>query len=442
MAPDGADRAGRPCSAPLAVAGRRRWPAAGWACSPVAAACCWSCVCSTWRSPARCARCAAPRRRHRGAARARRPTVDAARHATRPAGRCAAACATPGRPSPGRAPQRHRVDVPAGRTAPARRPTLRPTRRGDRHGRRVTVRSLGPLGPRRTAGLARRARGRCACCRRSPRAGTCPPSWPGCASSTAARRRWSAARAPSSTRCGSTSPATTCAPSTGGPPPGAPTSSCAPGAPSATGACCSCSTPGRTSAGRVGDAPRLDAAMDAALLLAALASRAGDRVDLLAYDRGSAPRVRGAGRRGAAARAGGGDGAAGAGAGRDRPRRPGQHRAAAGAAALPGRPPHGPRPRGRRGGPAARWADWCTGTRWSWPRSATPGSRRWRADGATRRRCTRRPRPRAPSPSAVGSPSSLGRHGVEVVDARPTSSRPRWPTVTSPSRRPAASSGP
>ncbi|MBP2327639.1 uncharacterized protein (DUF58 family) [Kibdelosporangium banguiense] len=42
---------------------------------------------------------------------------------------------------------------------------------------------------------------------------------------------------------------------------------------------------GRTSAGRVGDIPRLDAAMDAALLLAALASRAGDRVDLFAYDR-------------------------------------------------------------------------------------------------------------------------------------------------------------
>lgn len=42
---------------------------------------------------------------------------------------------------------------------------------------------------------------------------------------------------------------------------------------------------GRTSAGRVGDAPKLDAAMDAALLLAALAARAGDRVDLLAYDR-------------------------------------------------------------------------------------------------------------------------------------------------------------
>ncbi|PSK97911.1 uncharacterized protein (DUF58 family) [Haloactinopolyspora alba] len=42
---------------------------------------------------------------------------------------------------------------------------------------------------------------------------------------------------------------------------------------------------GRTSAGRVGDAPRLDAAMDAALLLAAMANHAGDRVDMVAYDR-------------------------------------------------------------------------------------------------------------------------------------------------------------
>ena len=51
---------------------------------------------------------------------------------------------------------------------------------------------------------------------------------------------------------------------------------------------------GRTSAGRVGDAPRLDAAMDAALLLAALAARAGDRVDLLAYDRRLRAAVQGA----------------------------------------------------------------------------------------------------------------------------------------------------
>ncbi|MFJ7157974.1 DUF58 domain-containing protein [Streptomyces sp. NPDC101118] len=54
-----------------------------------------------------------------------------------------------------------------------------------------------------------------------------------------------------------------------------------------------CLDTGRTSAGRVGDAPRLDAAMDAALLLAALASRAGDRVDLLAYDRRTRVQVQG-----------------------------------------------------------------------------------------------------------------------------------------------------
>ncbi|MBK6955553.1 MAG: DUF58 domain-containing protein [Actinomycetales bacterium] len=47
----------------------------------------------------------------------------------------------------------------------------------------------------------------------------------------------------------------------------------------------------RTSAGRVADQPRLDAAMDAALLLAALASRAGDRVDFLAGDRWLRARV-------------------------------------------------------------------------------------------------------------------------------------------------------
>ncbi|MGH4019779.1 MAG: DUF58 domain-containing protein, partial [Pseudonocardiaceae bacterium] len=52
---------------------------------------------------------------------------------------------------------------------------------------------------------------------------------------------------------------------------------------------------GRTSAARIGDAPRLDAAMDAALLLAALASRAGDRVDLLGYDRRVRAQVSGAG---------------------------------------------------------------------------------------------------------------------------------------------------
>jgi len=51
----------------------------------------------------------------------------------------------------------------------------------------------------------------------------------------------------------------------------------------------------RTSAARVGDGTRLDASMDAAFLLAALATRAGDRVDLLAFDRGVRAEVRGAG---------------------------------------------------------------------------------------------------------------------------------------------------
>ncbi|MCG5218443.1 DUF58 domain-containing protein [Streptosporangium sp. KLBMP 9127] len=69
---------------------------------------------------------------------------------------------------------------------------------------------------------------------------------------------------------------------------------------------------GRTSAGRVGTAPvppagtpehamppgwpRLDWSMDAALLLAALAARAGDRVDFLAYDRAVRAWVSGASR--------------------------------------------------------------------------------------------------------------------------------------------------
>ncbi len=46
----------------------------------------------------------------------------------------------------------------------------------------------------------------------------------------------------------------------------------------------------RTSAARIDDEPRLDTGMEAALLLAVLAERAGDRVDFLAFDR--RPRAR------------------------------------------------------------------------------------------------------------------------------------------------------
>ena len=57
----------------------------------------------------------------------------------------------------------------------------------------------------------------------------------------------------------------------------------------------------RTSAGRVDDVPRLDSAMDAALLLAALAARAGDRIDFVAGDRRVRARLRSRGARDVAA---------------------------------------------------------------------------------------------------------------------------------------------
>jgi uncharacterized protein (DUF58 family) len=54
---------------------------------------------------------------------------------------------------------------------------------------------------------------------------------------------------------------------------------------------------GRTSAARIGDEPRLDAAIDAALLLSVLATRADDRVDLLAADTAIRAKVEGGGHR-------------------------------------------------------------------------------------------------------------------------------------------------
>ncbi|KUN36513.1 hypothetical protein AQJ30_19925 [Streptomyces longwoodensis] len=178
---------------------------------------------------------------------------------------------------------RHRVTVPAGER---RRVTtrLRPTRRGDRHADRVTLRSYGPLGlfahqgthrvpwtvrvlPPFTSrkhlpsklGRLRELDGRTSVLTRGegtefdslreyvPGDDTRSIDWRATArQSTVAVRTWRPERDRHILLVLDT---------------------------------------GRTSAGRVGDAPRLDAALDAALLLAALASRAGDRVDLLAYDR-------------------------------------------------------------------------------------------------------------------------------------------------------------
>jgi uncharacterized protein (DUF58 family) len=186
-------------------------------------------------------------------------------------------------PSAQAAPRRHRLDVPAGQRR-AVTTTLRPTRRGDRHAARVTVRSVGPLGLAARQGShavpwtvrvlppftsrrhlpERLNRLRCLdglVLARGRGQGTEFDSlrdyvigddvrsidW----RATARRdgvvvRTWRPERDRHVLVVLDT---------------------------------------GRTAAGRVGDAPRLDAAMDAALLLAALATRAGDRVDLLAYDR-------------------------------------------------------------------------------------------------------------------------------------------------------------
>jgi len=186
-------------------------------------------------------------------------------------------------PSAGAGQQRHRIDVPPGQR---RRlvTTLRPTRRGDRTADRVTVRSVGPLGlaarqgshrvpwtvralppfhsrrhlPSRLARL-RELDGRTAAMVRGQ--GTEFDSlreyvlgddvrsidWRATARASGVMvRTWRPERSRRIVLVLDT---------------------------------------GRTSAGRVGDAPRLDAALDAALLLAALAAKAGDQVDLLAYDR-------------------------------------------------------------------------------------------------------------------------------------------------------------
>ncbi|WP_377271077.1 DUF58 domain-containing protein [Peterkaempfera sp. SMS 1(5)a] len=188
---------------------------------------------------------------------------------------------------------RHSVDIPAGER---RRATtvLRPTRRGDRHAHRVTVRSLGPLGlaarqgshsvpwtvrvlppfasrkhlPSRLARL-RELDGRTSLLVRGqgtefdslreyiPGDDVRSIDWRASARrSSVAVRTWRPERDRHILIVLDT---------------------------------------GRTSAGRVGDAPRLDAAMDAALLLTALATKAGDRVDLLAHDRRARASVQGRG---------------------------------------------------------------------------------------------------------------------------------------------------
>ena len=197
---------------------------------------------------------------------------------------------------------------------------------------------------------------------------------------------------------------------------------------------------GRTAAGRVGDAPRLDAAMDAALLLAALAARAGDRVDLLAYDRRVRARV---------------EGVTGSGllpalvtamapldatlvetdyAGWCAPCSPGRHDAALSCCS--------PRwtPRRSRRGCCRSSGRWSAATRWCSRRSPTPGSPRWRPPAATPRRCTTPPRPSWPAVTAGGSPRcSAGTASRSSTRAADPGARPGRPLPGAQGRRPALS---
>ena len=229
----------------------------------------------------------------RGAGSASRPTVAADRRAT-PAARRLRGRAARRLAAVGRAPRRSgtALDVPPGerrrvddRAArrpgaatgpPTGSPSARSGRSGSPPGRAShavpwRVRVLPPFTSRKhlpvRAGPAARAR-------RARRGARC------------------AGRAPSSTRCASTSTATTSARSTGGPPPARPTSWCAPGGRSATaGALRARHRPHRRPAGsatRRGWTPR----STPRCCSPRSPSRAGDRVDLLAYDR----RVRGRGR--------------------------------------------------------------------------------------------------------------------------------------------------
>ncbi len=194
-------------------------------------------------------------------------------------------------PSAGAAHQRHPLDLPAGdrlRTSTA----LRPTRRGDRHPARVTVRSLGPLGlagrqgshevPWRIRVLppfasrkhlpSRLARLRELDGRTALRLG-------GQGTEFDSLREYVVGDDVRSIDWRATARAADVMVRTW--------------RPERDRQVLLVLDCGRTAAARVGDAPRLDAAMDAALLLAALASRAGDRVDLIAYDRAVLARVEG-----------------------------------------------------------------------------------------------------------------------------------------------------
>ena len=196
---------------------------------------------------------------------------------------------------------------------------------------------------------------------------------------------------------------------------------------------------GRTAAARVGDGVRLDAAMEAALLLAALATRAGDHTHLLMFDRVIRARVTRVDGPAPAARARRRDGARRAAADRHRLGcrvRPG---ARAHLAAVARRAAHraGRRRRPRAGSSArcpalARRAHVLVGTVTDEHGSAARAARTPRTSTAPRPRARRHGMP-PPSPrrSAAPAPRRSPPH--------PRTCRRASPTATSRSRRPGAS---
>ncbi len=196
---------------------------------------------------------------------------------------------------------------------------------------------------------------------------------------------------------------------------------------------------GRTAAARVGGLPRLDAAMDATLLLAALASRAGDRIDLLAFDRRVRARVLGAPRSSVLASFTSAHGPAGSRADRDRRGGYGHGGAHRGPTPLPGHPGDRPEPGRDRGGPAAAAAR---------PGVPEPGhDRRGQRPAAggdgrrprrPRRACTTPQPPRRRSLAARGSRPCSGNWASRWWTPRRTGCPPLSPTPTWPSNPRAA----
>ena len=189
---------------------------------------------------------------------------------------------------------------------------------------------------------------------------------------------------------------------------------------------------GRTSAGRVDDAPRLDAAMDAALLLATLASRAGDRVSFVAGDLGVRSRLQGSHRRDGVERPAGRHGRPAAGAGRDQLAQAGRRGRLAGTAAGARRTADGAGALGRAERAAARSSGRSPrATGCCWRRCATRRSTGSRGTAATPgRRTPQRPPSRQP-PNGTAPRACSPPWGWRFSTRMPTSCRCAWPTTTS-----------